>query len=200
MEGFGGTMPRDFVPFELEELHKFIGVLYVNAVSPKAPFTVWFKSVGETKVFGNGGFSKAFNKHVSGGRVISGEHQWNHCCQFMCLYDVMEMLQAKDPLWQVAPILIELPKNLEHLWVTGKWVAIDEQTVGFKDKHGLDLHKTYKKEGNSYQCDALCEDGYIFSFYFCHGDAPKLPELFAYPNLLATAQQAIFFKITKPLD
>ncbi len=102
------------------------------------------------------------------------------------------MLQAKDPLWKVSAILTELQKNCEHCWGTVTWVAIDEQIIGFKSKHCLALHITYKKEGDGYQFDPLCADGYTFSFYFCHGDAPKLPKLFGYLNLLATAWQHIF--------
>lgn len=62
-------------------------------------------------------------------------------------------------------------------WITGKWVSINEQMIGFKGQHGLALHITYKREGDEYQCDAVCAEGYTFSFYFRHDDAPELQEL-----------------------
>jgi hypothetical protein len=34
--------------------------------------------------------------------------------------------------------------------VPGKFVSIDEQTIGFKGKHGLTLRISYKREGEGY--------------------------------------------------
>ena len=119
----------------------------------------------------------------------------------MCLYDFREnprTLQKRDPLWKVASILDELQKNAQHCWVTGQFVAIDEQTIGFKRKHGLALHILYKREGDGYQCDALCADGYTFSFYFCHGDAPDVPDELKYLNLSPTARQVVFLMMQLP--
>ncbi len=90
MEGAGSTTCKEFVPFELEEVQKFIGVLYTNAFSPKPQLTFCLKSVGRSKVFGNDAFAKALDKHVSGARLIFGECQWNHFHRFMCLYDIRE--------------------------------------------------------------------------------------------------------------
>ncbi len=80
----------------------------------------------------------------------------------------------------------------------GKWVAIDEQTIGFKGAHGSALPITYKQEGNGYQCDALCEDGYTFSYYFRHGDAPVLPDRFNGLQLSATAKRVIHLLLKLP--
>ncbi len=111
----------------------------------------------------------------------------------MTLGKKLEALQAKVPLWKVAPILAKLQKNCKCCWVTGKQVKIYEKTVGFKGKHGLAICITYKKEGKDYQCDTLCEDGYIFSFYFSHGKDPQSPNLFGYLNLLSTTWYVIFW-------
>ena len=32
---------------------------------------------------------------------------------------------------------------------------------------------TYKKEGDGFQCDCICDDGYTFTFYFRNQPAPK---------------------------
>ena len=39
--------------------------------------------------------------------------------------------QKKDALWKVWKLLTELNKQAKDMWLTGKFVAIDEQTIGF---------------------------------------------------------------------
>ena len=93
-------------------------------------------------LFGNDHFAKLFDKRLVGGHVISGECRWRMFRHFMTLYDCREdprQLQKKDPLWKVAPLLEHLRKNCQRCWVTGKWVLIDKQTIGFKGRHGLSL-------------------------------------------------------------
>jgi hypothetical protein len=41
-----------------------------------------------------------------------------------------------------------------------KFISIDEQMIGFKGK----LQISYKKEGDGFQCDTICCDGYTYSF------------------------------------
>lgn len=47
-------------------------------------------------------------------------------------------------------------------------MAIDEQTTGIQGRHHPKLRITYKQEGEDFQYDALCDDGYTFTFYFLH--------------------------------
>ena len=194
-EGAGSKTYADWVPFDQKEIYKFFGLLFANALSPKPQIIFWFLSSTNSKLFGNDHFSKLFDKRIVGGRVISGERRWRMFRRFMTLYDCREdprKLQKKDPLWKVAPLLDHLRKNCQRCWVTGKWVSIDEQTIGFKGRHGLSLRITYKKEGDGYQCDAVCEEGYTYSFYFRHGDAPETPENLKQFNLSPTARRVIY--------
>jgi hypothetical protein len=113
----------------------------------------------------------------------------------MALYDFRDnpkVRQKKDPLWKVASILEELRKNSQKAWIPGKWVAIDEQTIGFKGAHGLSLRITYKREGDGYQCDAVGNEGYTFLFNFRHGDAPELSEKYKDLKLSNTARRVVF--------
>jgi hypothetical protein len=117
---------------------------------------------------------------------------------FMTLYDCRDdprQLQKKDPLWKVAPLLehLHLRKNCQRCWVMGKWIFIDEQTIGFKGRHGLSLQISYKREGDGYQCDAVCEEGYTLSYYFRHGDAPEVPKNLKHFDLSPTACRVIYF-------
>ncbi len=80
IEGAGSTAYKDFVPFDLEEVLKFIGILYANAVSPKPQFQRRFMLVAQRKVFGNDAFAKVLDKHLPGSRFISGQHFWTQFC------------------------------------------------------------------------------------------------------------------------
>ncbi len=55
----------------------------------------------------------------------------------------------------------------------GEWISIDDQTIGFKGMHADKIRISYKKEGNGFQCDALCCDGYTYSFFMHNMPAPK---------------------------
>ncbi len=63
---------------------------------------------------------------------------------------------------------------VRDMWVPGKWMAIDEQTIGFQGASRMKLRISYKREGDGFQCDALCDSGYTFSFWFRHGPPPDL--------------------------
>jgi hypothetical protein len=57
----------------------------------------------------------------------------------------------------------------------GKYISIDEQTIGFKGNHADQLRISYKKEGDGFQCDAICCDGYTYSFFYeKHASTKKL--------------------------
>jgi hypothetical protein len=100
----------------------------------------------------------------------------------------------------VQRLLDELNGNASKMWIPGKWLSIDEQTLGFQGRCGLKLRISYKKEGDSFQCDAVCDNGYTFSFYFCHGDPPPLPNEFKenLPNLSPTAMRGVWLALQLP--
>jgi hypothetical protein len=97
-----------------------------------------------------------------------------------------------DPLWKVASVLEYLRKYCQRCWVPGKFASIDEQTIGFKG-NCLALRISNKRKGDGYQSDTICERGYTFSFYFCHGNAPPAPKsVREYLDLLPTARRVIY--------
>ena len=49
---------------------------------------------------------------------------------------------------------------------------MDDQTTGFQGRHPSKLRITYKKEDDGFQCDALYDDSYTFTFYFRHEPPP----------------------------
>jgi hypothetical protein len=58
-------------------------------------------------------------------------------------------------------------------WKLGRDIAGDEQTIGFQGNHRDKRRITYKNEGDGFQCDAICEKGYTWTFYFRNQPAPK---------------------------
>ncbi len=69
-------------------------------------------------------------------------------------------------------------------------MAIDEQTVGFQGQSGMKPRISYKQEGDGFQCDAVCNSGYMFSFYFRHGPPPDLDNKYKHLDLSPTARVA----------
>ena len=58
-----------------------------------------------------------------------------------------------------------------------KWISVDGQTISFKGRHVDTFRINYKKEGDGFQCDAICADGYTFSVYFRDVASPQqLPD------------------------
>ena len=45
-------------------------------------------------------------------------------------------------------------------WDLGKTIAVDEMTIRFKGIHKDKLKFIYKSEGDGFQADTLCDDGY----------------------------------------
>jgi hypothetical protein len=199
--GFGGTVYTDYEPFDLEEVNKMIGLLFLNGVAPRPMFTMWFE---HHNIFGNEFIAKAMNKQMArGDQAIRGIRRWKHFRRFMCMFDFREDAKKetkKNPLWKVQRLLDELNENASTMWIPGKWLSIDEQTLGFQGRSELKLRISYKKEGDGFQCDAVCDDGYTFSFFFRHGDAPPLPKEFKekISDLSPTAMHVVWLALRLP--
>ena len=74
--GFGGTVYRDYEPFDLEEVNKMIGLLFLNGLAPRPIFTMWFQ---HHNIFGNNFIGEAMNKQMTRcKRSIRGIQRWKH--------------------------------------------------------------------------------------------------------------------------
>jgi hypothetical protein len=71
-------------------------------------------------------------------------------------------------------LIDKLNKQAKDMRIPGKWVAIDEQTIGFQGALSMKLCISYKREGDGFQCNAVCDRGYTYSFWFRHGPPPTL--------------------------
>jgi hypothetical protein len=50
----------------------------------------------------------------------------------------------KNPLWKVQRLLNKLNNNARNMWIPGKWVIINEQTLGFQGQSRINLRISYK--------------------------------------------------------
>jgi hypothetical protein len=109
------------------------------------------------------------DKHVRKGHKVSGKHCWKHFRRYFTLLDFRDNLkksQQANLLWKVQTLLDKLNEQLSPMWLPGKFVAINEQTIGFQGSSGLKIRISYKREGNGFQCNAICNCGYTFYFWF----------------------------------
>ena len=72
------------------------------------------------------------------------------------------MPQAMDKLFKVRNFLNYLLENFKKCWTPGKLFSIYEQTVGFQGRHTDKLRVSFKKIGDGFMCDAICDNGYTF--------------------------------------
>ena len=193
--GVGGTVYNDFVQFDVNEMYRFLGLLFANGLSPKPDITKWFEICGEDPLLGSDFIAPLMNKKLPRSGVVPGIRRWKHFRRFLCFYDFQMVTRQSveaDPLWKVRLLLKTLNKQSMAMWIPGKHVSVDEQTIAFKGKSSMKLRISYKKEGDGFQCDALCDRGYTFAFYFRHGEPPKLHPLLDDLKLPPTARRVVW--------
>ena len=80
--------------------------------------------------------------------------------------------------WKVGPLLAWIQAVSMATWDMGHCLSCDKQTIGFKGNHANTQWISYKKEGDGFLADALCDNGYSYTFHLCN-----MPNLQKYINL-----------------
>jgi len=62
---------------------------------------------------------------------------------------------------------------LIEAWELGRNISVDEQTNGFKGNHVDKQQINYKREGDGFLADTLCQSGYTYTFYLWNMPPPK---------------------------
>ena len=78
------------------------------------------------------------------------------------------------PNWKIDPVLKHMMRVSKEVIILGKSISIDEQDIGFQGQHKDKQRISYKRVGDGFLVDALCADGYTFSWYFRNQTAPKM--------------------------
>ena len=71
-----------------------------------------------------------------------------------------------DPNLEIRKFLTHVQNISMKKWILGVEISVDEQTLKFQGRYIDKIWITYKREGDSFQYNALCQNGYTFSCRF----------------------------------
>jgi hypothetical protein len=57
---------------------------------------------------------------------------------------------------------------------------------------------TYKREGDGFQCEAICDHGYMYAFWFQCAKPPEVPEMYKHYDLSPTAKRVVWLALQLP--
>ena len=157
----------DFTNFSLSEVKKSLGFLIYQGLHPAPHWRYHFRDPKTHKVWGH-----EFLRNLYGKR--NAEHRFQQFKTFFHLQNPHLPKPDGHNLWKLGDILEETRKRCEKLWLFGKKGSIDEMTIGFKGRCAMKLRITYKAEGDGFQFDAICDDGYTYSWSSRHEKAPNM--------------------------
>ena len=148
--------------FTPSEIRRHLGVYILNGVAPSPQIEMKFYTQAEEPANGNDACANAFGGHGK------ASHRHKEFKKYLAFVDPRKVTPSPKvaPNWKVEPLLRHIIHISRQAINIGRWISIDEQTLGFKGRCVWKIRINYKKEGDGFQCDAICADGYTFSFYF----------------------------------
>ena len=150
----------DFVSFTPREIERHLGVYFINGLNPSPQVKMKFRSQEQDPINENDLVWKCMGPNAK------GRHR--HFKAFFSIQDPMKPVPSRkeNPLHKVSYFLRWIQQISQAAWTLGCDIAGDEQTIGFQGNHMDKRRITYKAEGDGFQCDALCDSGYTFNFFF----------------------------------
>ena len=164
--GPDGTIYPDFTPFTIKEVRQHLGLYIFNGLTPSPRVEYKFKPQREDVCHGND-----FIYHAFGPRAA---HRHKEFKAFLAYQNpaIDTPSKTKFPNWKVRPLILWMNYIFPRAWNLGQEFSIDEMTIGFQGRHRDKRRITYKRAGDGFQCDALCENGYTYQVYFRNHPAP----------------------------
>ena len=156
-----GNVDENFDRFTTEEMMRHLGLYMLNGIAPSPRVEQKFYTQGEDPANGNNMCAAAFGGYGKG--IV----RHKEVKKYLAFVDPRKL----TPLTKVAlnrkveSLLCHIIDISREAMCIGKWISIDKQTLGFKGRCIWKIRINYKKEGYGFQCDAICADGYIFSFF-----------------------------------
>jgi hypothetical protein len=152
-------------PFSVKEIRQWLGLYVLNGLSP---------SPGLDKKFDRSDMAN-FNPFVMAN--VGGGNLSKRLKIFKAYFGMQDPdkpvpERKSSPLFKVLPIIKNIRKISPLAWDCGKNVAVDEQSIPMKGRHADKTRVTYKRTGDGFQCDAICDDGFTFSIYFRNEPPP----------------------------
>ena len=156
--GEGGSCYHEYKPFSSRELRQHLSLYIFNGLSPFPRVENKFKPQIKDPVHGND-----FIYHSLG---PNAERRHRHFKTFLAIQDpgIETPSKKKYPNWKVRPLLQWMKYVFPLIWILGVSFTINEMTIGFQGMHADKRKITYKAEGDGFQCDALCDNGFCYQF------------------------------------
>ena len=182
-------------PFGVEEIMCGCGLLIRNGVSPVPQMALNFKNPCDNFIFGDDRVRAVWKGENCGGSA----RRWQ---QFRSFFHVQTPnpfewkkapfsppgpgadekigkwtklnYETKGPLYKCEPMLSYCRNKWSAAYLPGKNLSLDEETQGCKARCSIvtRIKTSQKKEGDGFQADAICEDGYTITFWFRCDDMP----------------------------
>lgn len=156
----------NFDSFTTAEIKRCLGFMIYQGCHPAPYWAYHFRDPKLHKVWGHEFLRNLFDKN--------SEHRFQEFRTFFHLSDPTAVNDKTDKLFKLNPLLRETRLRCERLWRFGKKGSVDEMTIGFKGRSAMKLRITYKAEGDGFQFDAICEDGYTYSWFSRHEKEPNM--------------------------
>jgi hypothetical protein len=157
--GAGAEIYPDWIPFTTAEIDSALSLLIRNGLHPVPDMTLNFLAPEHSFVWGDKRVREVFP---------GGARRWKMFRRFFCVADPLVLAAANKPLQKIEPLLKQILKRSKELWDLGPVISIDEQTIGFQGRSAHAQRINYKSEGDGFQADAICQDGYTWCFHFRH--------------------------------
>jgi hypothetical protein len=159
--GPGGVCYRTFKPFTVKELRQHIGLYVWNGIRPAPRMEYHLTTQQQDPIHG----SDYIMQHM-GGTAAALRHK--HFKAFFACQDPRKPPPNRKqvPLHKVSTVIKWINYIGKQSVRLGMNASVDEQTIGFQGKHQDKLRVTYKREGDGFQADTLCERGFTYGVYF----------------------------------
>ena len=156
-----------YEPFTPQEIRRFLALYILHGLSPSPQIKMKFVGQAIDPINGSDLCFRVF------GRNAAKRHK--EFKAFFTIQDPQKIVPARTthPNFKIDPFLRWIQVVSMAAFDLGRLISIDEQTIGFKGHHADKLRISYKKEGDGFQCDAICCDGYTYSFFMRNMPAPK---------------------------
>lgn len=88
---------------------------------------------------------------------------------------ILRLFSARkiSPNWKIKPLLDWMNYLFPSIWLLALSISINEMTMQFQGQHANKRRITYKNEGDGFQCDALCQEGFTYQIFMRNNPAPK---------------------------
>jgi hypothetical protein len=166
--------------FTVKEIRQYLGLYVLNGLSPSPSLDKKFERNDKAN----------FNPFVNAN--VGGANPQKRLKIFKAYFGIQdpdkEVPPRKDsPLFKVLPIIKQIRKIGPVAWDCGKNIAVDEQTISMKGHHADKIRITFKRAGDGFMCDALCDDGFTYSIYFRNEPPP--------PNYTAMGLSPLYARV-----